>query len=62
MIPRIRTPTMLPTTVQFIIAMIASAITDRMARKLTYAKEEVRVLRVFSVEALSVFGTVRSTR
>lgn len=36
---------MLPTTVQFIIAMIASAIADRMARKLIYTQEEVRVLK-----------------
>ena len=36
---------MLPATLQFIIAMIACAINERMQRKLDYAQEEVRVLK-----------------
>jgi hypothetical protein len=36
---------MLPTTLQFLIAMIACAINERMQRKLDYAHEEVRVLK-----------------
>jgi len=36
---------MLPVTLQFLIAMIASSINDRAKRKLDYALEEVRVLR-----------------
>ena len=35
---------MLPTTVQFIIAMITYAINERMARKLDYLQDEVQVL------------------
>ena len=35
---------MLPATVQFIIAMIASALTDRLTRKLEYMREEQRIL------------------
>ena len=35
---------MLPSTVQFIIAMIASALTDRLTRKLDYMHEEQRIL------------------
>ena len=35
---------MIPATLQFIIAMIASAINERMQRKLDYVQEEVRVL------------------
>ena len=36
---------MLPFTLQFLIAMIASAISERLQRKLDYAQEEVRVLK-----------------
>jgi hypothetical protein len=36
---------MIPATLQFIIAMIASAINERMQRKLDYVQEEVRVLK-----------------
>jgi putative transposase len=35
----------LPSTLQFVIAMIASAINERMQRKLDYTQEEVRVLK-----------------
>ena len=37
--------TMLPATLQFFVAMIASAMTDRLTRKLAYMHEEVRVLK-----------------
>ncbi len=36
---------MLPVTVQFLIAMVAYAINERMARRVEYLEEEVRVLR-----------------
>jgi hypothetical protein len=36
---------MLPLPIQFIIAMIAHAINERMARRIEYLLEEVRVLR-----------------
>ncbi len=36
---------MLPTMFQFVIAMIACAINERMQRKLDYTQEEVRVLK-----------------
>jgi hypothetical protein len=36
---------MLPVTVQFIVAMIAYAINERMARRLDYLREEVLVLK-----------------
>ena len=36
---------MLPITLQFLIAMIASAIDERLQRKLDYSLEEVRVLK-----------------
>jgi hypothetical protein len=36
---------MLPFTLQFLIAMIASAINERLQRKLDYSLEEVRVLK-----------------
>ena len=35
---------MLPATVQFFIAMIASALTDRLTRKMDYMREEQRIL------------------
>jgi len=38
-------PSMLPMTLQFIIVMIASAINDRLQRKLDYLEEERRILR-----------------
>ena len=38
-------PAMLPATPQFLIVMIASAIKDRLQRKLDYVEEERRVLR-----------------
>jgi len=43
---------MLLATVQFLIVMIASAINDRLQRKLDYVEEERRVLRE-QVEALT---------
>jgi hypothetical protein len=36
---------MLPLTLQFIIAMIASGINDRLQRRLDYVEEERRILR-----------------
>ena len=36
---------MLPVTIQFLIAMVAYAIDERMARRVEYLQEEVRVLR-----------------
>jgi hypothetical protein len=36
---------MLPVTLQFIIATIAYAINERMARRVEYLQEEVRVLK-----------------
>ncbi len=36
---------MLPVTFQFLISMVAYAINERMARRLDYVQEEVRVLR-----------------
>ena len=36
---------MLPSTLQFVIAMIACAINERMQRKLDYSQDEVRVLK-----------------
>ena len=36
---------MLPVTVQFIIAMLAHALNERMARRIEYLQEEVRVLK-----------------
>jgi transposase len=36
---------MLPLTLQFLIAMIASAVSERLERKLAYALEEVRILK-----------------
>ena len=38
-------PTVLPMTLQFIIVMIASAINDRLQRKLDYVEEERRILQ-----------------
>jgi hypothetical protein len=47
---------MLPVTVQFIVAMLAYAINERMARRVEYLHEEVRVLKA----ALAVAtGTTR---
>jgi len=36
---------MLPATIQFLIAMVAHAINERMARRVDYLREEVRVLK-----------------
>lgn len=41
---------MLPATLQFIIAMIAYSINERLQRKLDYAQEEVRVLSAATLE------------
>jgi hypothetical protein len=38
-------PLMLPMTLQFIIVMIATALNDRLQRKLDYVVEERRILR-----------------
>jgi putative transposase len=38
-------PRMLPLTLQFLIAMVAHAINERMARRIDYLQEEVRVLK-----------------
>jgi hypothetical protein len=46
----------MPSTLQFIIAMIAAAINERMLRKLDYVQEEVRVLKEV------VFSSTGSTR
>jgi hypothetical protein len=43
---------MLPATLQFLIVMIASAINDRLQRKLDYVEEERRILWA-QVEALT---------
>ena len=37
-------PAMLPATLQFLIVMIASAINDRLQRKLDYVEEERRIV------------------
>ena len=42
--PSVRDP-MLPVTLQFIVAMIAYAINERMARRVDYLREEVLVLK-----------------
>jgi hypothetical protein len=47
---------MLPVRIQFIIATVASALNERMARRLEYVQEEVRLLR----EALA--GATGKTR
>jgi hypothetical protein len=36
---------MLPMTLQFLIVMIASAINDRLQRRLDYVEEETRILK-----------------
>jgi hypothetical protein len=36
---------MLPATLQFFVAMVASAMTDRLTRKMAYLHEEVRMLK-----------------
>jgi len=49
---------MLPAPFQFLIAMVAYAINERMARRVDYLREEVRVLK----EALAAAtGKTRST-
>lgn len=42
---------MLPVTFQFLIAMVAYATNERMARKLDYVQEEVRVLKEALLDA-----------
>ena len=42
---------MLPITVQFLIAMLAHARNERMARRVEYLREEVRVLKEALVAA-----------
>ena len=44
-------PMPLPVTFQFLIAMVAYAINERMTRRLAYVQEEVRVLREALVNA-----------
>ena len=51
---------MLPATLQFLIAMIACAINERMQRKLDYTQEEVRVLKEILV-ALTGNGRISFT-
>jgi transposase len=51
---------MLPATLQFLIAMIACAINERMQRKLDYTQEEVRVLKEI-VAALTGNGRISFT-
>jgi hypothetical protein len=53
--------TMLPTTLQFLIAMIACAINERMQRKLDYTQEEVRVLKEIVAALMATVGS-RSPR
>ena len=43
---------MLPATLQFLIAMIACAINERMQRKLDYTQAEVQVLKEILVATL----------
>ena len=51
---------MLPATLQFLMAMIACAINERMQRKLDYTQEEVRVLKEVLV-ALTGNGRISFT-
>jgi hypothetical protein len=51
---------MLPATLQFLIAMIACAINERLQRKLDYTQEEVRVLKEV-VRAISGTGRIAFT-
>jgi putative transposase len=51
---------MVPATLQFLIAMIAGAINERMQRKLDYTQEEVRVLKEI-VAALTGNGRISFT-
>jgi len=46
-----RPPEMLPLPLQFIIAIVAYAIDERMARRIEYLLEEVRVLREVCTES-----------
>ena len=50
---------MVPATLQFLIAMIACAINERMQRKLDYTQEEVRVLKEL-LAALTGNGRISS--
>ena len=47
--------TMLPATLQFLIVMIASAINDRLRRKLDYVEEERRILQWRGTARSAVF-------
>jgi hypothetical protein len=49
---------MLLVTVQFIVAMLACALNERMARRLEYLQEEVRVLKE-ALRAALVHGSIR---
>jgi hypothetical protein len=51
---------MLPATLQFLIAMIAYAINERMQRKLDYTQEEVRGLKEI-LETLTGSGRISFT-
>jgi hypothetical protein len=51
---------MLPATLQFLIAMIACAINERLQRKLDYTQEEVRVLKEV-VAAITGSGRISFT-
>ena len=51
---------MLPMTLQFIIVMIASAINDRMQRRLDYVEEERRILRVVGQFAVNPVVALRT--
>jgi hypothetical protein len=48
---------MLPMTLQFMIVMIASAINDRLQRKLDYVEEERRILREQLNAATGITGS-----
>ena len=49
-----------PLTLQFLIAMIASAISERPQRKLDYGLEEVRVLKEILCAATGKYRTIAS--
>ena len=53
---------MLPATLQFLIAMIAYAINERMQRKLDYTQEEVRGLKEILPVPVSAARTSFRTR
>jgi hypothetical protein len=51
---------MLPVTLQFIVAMIAYAINERMARRVDYLREEVLVLKEALATATGKAGSTRA--